>query len=176
MPGSDRNLGAVERDAHHPEAHVPVVRDVGELEAGDGAPLGWIEDLADHGAHPTRWPLRCSNGPATFDRRTLGPWEARNERAAGCLDQIGTSGRLNATRTIPRRTCRWYVMSVSSKPGTELHWDGSKISLTMGRTLRDGLSDAQTARRPLIVVRSDHGRPGMSELQDAWIRSEPRGG
>jgi hypothetical protein len=34
-------------------------------------------------------------------------------------------------------------MSVSWKPGTELHWDGSKISLTMGRTVRDGVADAQ---------------------------------
>jgi hypothetical protein len=29
-------------------------------------------------------------------------------------------------------------MSVSSNPGTGFHCDASKISLTMGRTLRDG--------------------------------------
>jgi hypothetical protein len=44
----------MERNTHDPETHVTVIRDVRELEAWDRLPLRSVENVADHGAYPTR--------------------------------------------------------------------------------------------------------------------------
>lgn len=51
------NLRPIKRDSYGSEAHGPVVRDIGELEAGDLDPSGRVEDLRNR--------FRCSGQSAS---------------------------------------------------------------------------------------------------------------